>query len=97
MSEEKEELKRAKEILNKEVGRIMEFERLSQNPDFQIFRKELIDDKIDVLFDLLEEASDANLGRIRGQIEALRGITKAFDFVISRKEDVNKRLRELNN
>jgi len=93
--EDKTEIEQTREILNKEVVKIDVYERLSQQPDFQQFKKELIDEKIETLFDLLETADDTNLARIRGQIEALRGIKKVFEFVVSRKEQVNKRLNEL--
>jgi len=90
-----EELEQARKILNKEVGKIEVYERLSQHPDFQLFKKELIDEKIDALFDLLETADDKNLGRIRGQIEALRGISKVFEYTIGRKDQVEEKLKQL--
>jgi len=92
-----EEVERAKEILNKEVGKISVYESLSLNPDFQLFKKELIDEKVEALFDVLETADDKDLARIRGQIEALRGIKKVFEFTLSRKDEVNKKVKELEN
>jgi len=92
-----EEIERAKNILNKEVGKIDVYEQLSLNPDFQLFKKELIDDKVEMLFDLLETADDKDLARIRGQMEALRGIKKSFEHTLSRKGEVNKKLKELEN
>jgi len=90
-----EETERAKKILNKEVGKIDVYERLSQLSDFQLFKKELIDEKVEYLFDLLETADDKDLARIRGQIEALRGIKKIFEQTLSRKDEVYKKLKEL--
>ena len=92
-----EEIEQAKNILNKEIGKIEIYESLSLNPDFQIFKKELIDDKVEILFDLLETADDKDLARIRGQMEALRSIKKIFEFTLTRKQEVNKKLNELNN
>ena len=98
--EEQTELEQSRNLLSKEVVRIDAYERLSLNPDFQIFRKELIDDKIDPLFDLSQDADEQDkpmVGiRIRGQIEALRGIQKIFKFVLDRKGQVNERLQGIN-
>jgi len=89
------EIDRAKEILQKEVSRIDVFQRLYANPDFEVFREELIEKKIDVLMDLMADCEDKDLARIRGQIEALRGIIKVFEMVIKRKEEVRNKLSEL--
>lgn len=95
MTEEYNEIEESRKILNKEVGKIDVYDRLLLNPDFKIFKKELIDDKVEALFDILETADDKDLARIRGQMEALRGIKKIFEFTISRKKEVNKKLNEL--
>lgn len=95
MTEELTEIEQSRDLLSKAVTRIDLYERLSLNPDFQEFKKELIDEKIDALFDLLEVADDKNLGRVRGQIEALRGINKIFESVLERKGQINKELTQL--
>ena len=92
----KTEIDKARDILEKEVIRIDVFQRLLQNPDFQVFREELIDNKVDSLMDLLADCEDKDLARIRGQIEALRGIIKIFNAILERKNLVKQKLQELN-
>jgi len=96
MQEEKTEVERNKDILNQEIGRIDVYDRLLLNPDFQIFEKELIDKKVEMLFDMLETSEEKDLGRIRGQIEALRGIKKIFRFTLARKGEIRERMNLLN-
>ena len=92
-----EEIERAKEILNKEVGKIDGYERLSLDRDFQLFKKELIDDKIETLFDLLETADDKDLARIRGQIEAHNSLIndKIFHFENIALPQFNKEVEDM--
>ena len=89
------ELKNAREVLNREIGKIDSYEQLSVDRNFKIFQKELIDDPIEMLLNLLETAEDKEVVGITNQIKALRGITKAFKFTMSRKQEVSKRLKEL--
>ena len=92
---EDEELRNAREILNREIGKIDVYEQLSIDRNFKIFQKELIDDPVEILLNLLETAEDKEVVGITNQLKALRGITKAFKFTMSRKEEVNRRLKEL--
>ena len=91
------ELEEAKDILNREAGKIDAYEQLSLDPNFQLFQKELIDDPIEMLLNMLENTEDEKVVGITNQLKALRGITKAFKFTMSRKEEINKKLKELNN
>ena len=93
--EGKTEIERTKELLTKEVGRIDIYQRLLRNPDFQAFKEELIEEKVEQLMDLLADCKDSELARIRGQIEALRGLIKIFEFTLKRKNEVKNKLQEL--
>jgi len=85
----------AKRVLEKEVIRIESFQRLDINKDFEVFKEELINKKIEILRDLLETAKDDDLPRIRGQLEALRGVITRFRTTIDRAEEVHLKLKEL--
>jgi len=89
------ELKNARETLNREIGKIDSYEQLSVDRNFKIFQKELIDEPIEMLLNLLETSEDKEVVGITNQVKALCGITKAFKFTMSRKEEVNKKLKEL--
>jgi hypothetical protein len=89
------EIQRAKQILEAEVGKIEIYRRLLVNPDFEIFKKELIYDKLEALLDLMVDCEEKDLPRIRGQVEALRGIVKVFEATLSRREAVQEKLGEL--
>ena len=99
--EEKTELDKAKEILTKEVGFLEVFERLKDNQDFQIFKEELIDKKVDELIAMLSNldlSKEMNTGiAIQNQIQALKGLMTYFEDRLKRKPDVQNRLKELNN
>ena len=90
-----DEREQAKRVLEKEVVRIESFQRLDVNKDFEVFREELINKKIEILRDLLETAKDDDLPRIRGQLEALRGVITRFKTTINRAEEVHLKLEEL--
>lgn len=89
------EIEEAKKILNKGVQKIEVYKRLEQNPDFAIFRQELIDDKVEALMDILTDCKPEEVNRVMGQLEALRGIVKIFDFTIKRQNEVKEKLKEL--
>ena len=93
--EEKTEIERAREVLSKEVVKIEIYQRLLENPDFQEFKKELIENKIELLMDIMSDCEDKDLARIRGQIEALRGLMKIFEMTLKRKAEVQNKLQSL--
>jgi len=93
--EEKTEIERAREVLSKEVVKIEIYQRLLENPDFQEFKKELIENKIESLMDIMSDCEDKDLARIRGQIEALRGLMKIFEMTLKRKAEVQNKLQSL--
>ena len=93
--EEKTEIELSREILNKEVSKIAVYQRLLANPDFQTFKQELIDDKVEHLMDIMSDCEDKDLARVRGQIESLRGIIKIFEMTLKRKDEVQNKLQQL--
>jgi len=95
MAEEKTEREEAKDTLERETLKIEVYERLNINADFKVYRKDLLEDPIEKLRDLLETAKDEDLPRIRGQLEALRGVITRFETTINRKKEVHSKLDEL--
>jgi len=94
--EDVNEIEQHKKLLELETVKIEAYEKLQVNRDFLVFRTSLIDEKIEYLRDLMETAKDEELPRIRGEIEALRGIITKFESTIKRKEEVYDKLKELN-
>ena len=90
-----DEIKQSRDILTKEVGKIEIYQRLLRNPDFEIFKKELIEDKVEILMDYMSDCKDSEMPRVRGQIEALRGIIKIFNMTLKRKDEVQDKLQQL--
>ena len=90
------EVEQALKVLQKEQLKIEAFLRLEINQDFQIFLEE-VSKKIEELRNLLEFAKDEDLVNVRAQLQALRGLLSLFKMVISRKEEVAEKIKELNN
>ena len=90
------EIELQKERLKKEAGRIACYESLSNNSDFKVFKKDLIDDKIEVLLRELEESTDKEVDiKIKELYKCLKGIQRLFDDTIAHKEQNQKALEEL--
>jgi hypothetical protein len=90
------EIDQAKNFLLKEAAKIGCYERLAINPDFQTFRKDLIDDKISILLRELEESTDIEKDKmVKEQYKVLRGIQRLFDDTLARKREVNEKITEL--
>lgn len=88
------EAQAAREILEKELGKIDAFERLSINGDFLVYLKE-IDKRKENLRDLLEITKDEDLANVRGQLQATRGVTDLFHQTTARRAEVLDRIKEL--
>ena len=90
------EAQQALDILLKEQEKVNAFSRLEQSRDFQLFLAD-IDKQVEVLRTLLEVAKDEDLANVRGQLKAVRGIINLFKSVISRRDEIAERIKELQN
>jgi hypothetical protein len=92
------ETNQAKEVLaikEKQKNIINCFKALSVNPDFKVYKEEVIDSKIKILRDALEGCSEKEFSKIQSALWAVRGIKDLFEISISREATIAQQIKEL--